>query len=75
MLIKIIFSGDGKISFNDLKLALTELGENIEDKDVTEMLNEARLTRDGAITFNEFVKILTISTRDIVKITENYVSK
>lgn len=66
--------GDGKIGFSDLKMALGELGENIGDDEVTEMLNEAKLTKDGAITFSEFVKILTISTKDIIKLTENYVS-
>ena len=54
---------------------LAELGEEIEDSEVMEMIEEAKLGKNVPITYNEFVQILSISTRDIVNLTEKYITK
>merc|ERR1719242_646838 len=47
-------NGDGKITFDELKEVLTELGEEVTDKDVMDMIKDADLNGDGAIDFEEF---------------------
>ena len=41
----------GKISFNELKSALTKLGEKMSDEDVREMIKEADLNEDGEVCY------------------------
>merc|ERR1711933_717519 len=48
-------NGDGKITFDELKEVLTQLGEEVTDKDVMDMIKEADLNGDGAIDFEEFM--------------------
>eukprot|EP00486_Rosalina_sp_Unknown_P001511 CAMPEP_0201574364 /NCGR_PEP_ID=MMETSP0190_2-20130828/18802_1 /ASSEMBLY_ACC=CAM_ASM_000263 /TAXON_ID=37353 /ORGANISM="Rosalina sp." /LENGTH=160 /DNA_ID=CAMNT_0048002503 /DNA_START=155 /DNA_END=637 /DNA_ORIENTATION=- len=45
---------DGKISFDDLKKTLTQLGEAVTDQDVKDMIKEADLNGTGYIDFEEF---------------------
>jgi centrin-1 len=40
--------GKGKVSFRDLKRVVTELGENISDDEMREMIEEADKDGDGA---------------------------
>lgn len=50
--------GTGKISFRDLKRVVTELGENIPDEELREMIEEADKDQDGFVVFEDFYKIL-----------------
>ena len=50
--------GNGKISFRDLKRVVTELGENIPDEEMREMIEEADKDQDGFVIFDDFYKIL-----------------
>ncbi len=50
--------GSGKISFRDLKRVVTELGENIPDDEMREMIEEADKDQDGFVVFEDFYKIL-----------------
>ena len=51
---------DGLIDFNDLKQVATELGENMTDEELREMLNGASKGQDneGAVTSKGFFNIL-----------------
>ena len=48
----------GKIGFADLKRVANELGENISDYELHEMINEADVDRDNEISFDEFLAIM-----------------
>jgi centrin-1 len=56
--------GNGKISFRDLKRVVTELGENIPDEEMREMIEEADKDQDGFVVFEDFYKILKKSDDD-----------
>ncbi|XP_069114920.1 calmodulin-like [Argopecten irradians] len=49
----------GKISFEELKSALTSIGEKLTDDEVKEMLREADSNGDGEIDFQEFVTMMS----------------
>eukprot|EP00588_Corethron_pennatum_P002644 CAMPEP_0194283748 /NCGR_PEP_ID=MMETSP0169-20130528/26060_1 /TAXON_ID=218684 /ORGANISM="Corethron pennatum, Strain L29A3" /LENGTH=100 /DNA_ID=CAMNT_0039029415 /DNA_START=87 /DNA_END=389 /DNA_ORIENTATION=- len=55
-----LFDDDGKgtISFKDLKRVAQELGEDMTDIEIKEMINEADLDGDGEINPDEFLRIL-----------------
>ena len=53
-------NGDGKITFEELKEVLTQLGEEVSDKDVMDMIKEADFNGDGAIDFEEFMIMILI---------------
>jgi len=55
-----LFDDDGKgtISFKDLKRVAQELGEDMTDTEIKEMINEADLDGDGEINPDEFLRIL-----------------
>lgn len=44
----------GKISFNNLKRVAKELGENMSDEDLMEMIDRADTDGDHAVNFEEF---------------------
>merc|ERR1719297_797162 len=60
-------NGDGKITFDELKEVLTQLGENVTDKDVADMIKEADTNGDGAIDFDEFKIMMTAGHDDASK--------
>ncbi|XP_010223377.1 PREDICTED: caltractin-like [Tinamus guttatus] len=52
--------GTGKISFEKLKLVAIEIGEDITDEELQEMIDEADLDGDGLVNKHEFLQILTL---------------
>jgi len=48
----------GKISFKNLKRVAKELGENLTDEELQEMIDEADRDGDGEINENEFLRIM-----------------
>lgn len=51
-------NGSGNITFEDLKRVAKELGENIGDEELKEMIDEADLTGDGTVNRDEFLRIM-----------------
>src|SRR5882757_6796446 len=48
----------GKISFKNLKRVAKELGENMTDEEIQEMIDEADRDGDGEISEKEFMRIM-----------------
>uniref|UniRef100_A0A1B6GKA0 EF-hand domain-containing protein n=1 Tax=Cuerna arida TaxID=1464854 RepID=A0A1B6GKA0_9HEMI len=48
----------GKISFKNLKRVARELGENLTDEELREMIDEADRDGDGEISQDEFLRIM-----------------
>ena len=48
----------GKISFKNLKRVAKELGENMTDDEIQEMIEEADRDNDGEIGEEEFIRIM-----------------
>ena len=48
----------GKISFKNLKRVAKELGENMTDEELAEMIEEADRDGDGEINEEEFLRIM-----------------
>ena len=55
-----LFDNDhtGKITFANLKRIATELGENMNDDEIQEILNEADRDDDGENDFSEFQRVM-----------------
>ena len=49
----------GRISFRNLKRVARELGENVTDEELQEMINTADLDGDGEVNEDEFMRIMT----------------
>jgi Ca2+-binding EF-hand superfamily protein len=52
----------GKISFKNLKKIAKDLGEDMTDQQLHEMINEADADNDGEICFDEFVALARTAT-------------
>jgi centrin-1 len=50
----------GRISFRNLKRVARELGENMTDEELQEMINKADLDGDGEVNEDEFMRIMTV---------------
>ena len=48
----------GKISFRNLKRVARELGENMTDEELQEMINKADIDGDGEVNEEEFLRIM-----------------
>ncbi|XP_078236748.1 centrin-1 isoform X2 [Pogona vitticeps] len=48
----------GKISFENLKRVAHEIGEQLTDEELQEMIDEADLDGDGVVNEQEFLKIM-----------------
>ena len=53
-----VFSNPGKISFKNLKRVAKELGENMTDEELQEMIDEADRDGDGEVSEEEFIRIM-----------------
>ncbi|CAN0045499.1 unnamed protein product [Laminaria digitata] len=50
--------GTGGISFRNLKRVATELGENLTDDELQEMIEEADRDQDGVVNAEEFYRVM-----------------
>lgn len=48
----------GKITFRNLKKAAKDLGENISDEELHEMIQEADRDGDGEVNEEEFMRVM-----------------
>ena len=48
----------GRISFKNLKKISSEIGENLNDEELHEMIGEADRVGDGLITFEDFYRVM-----------------
>ena len=48
----------GKINFHNLRRVAKELGENMTDEEIQEMIDEADRDGDGEINEDEFMRIM-----------------
>ncbi|XP_064884170.1 uncharacterized protein LOC102085725 isoform X2 [Columba livia] len=53
--------GTGKISLEDLKAVAEEVGEDISEEELQEMIDEADVDGDGEVDEEEFLRILTLA--------------
>ncbi|EPY26948.1 caltractin [Strigomonas culicis] len=51
-------NGNGKITFHDLKRVAMELGENMTDAELQEMMDEADRDGDGEVSEEEFLRLM-----------------
>ncbi|XKL65671.1 hypothetical protein PGB90_009091 [Kerria lacca] len=51
-------NGDGFITADELKHVMINLGENITDEEIADMITEADLNGDGRVDYAEFVTII-----------------
>lgn len=51
--------GNGKISADELKNVMINLGEKLTDEELEEMIREADIDGDGEVNYEEFVKMMT----------------
>ncbi|NXJ70361.1 CETN2 protein, partial [Rostratula benghalensis] len=55
------YDDTGKISFENLKVVAGEVGEEITDEELQEMIDEADVDGDGEVNKQEFLRILTLT--------------
>jgi len=48
----------GKISFKNLKAIAKQLGENLTDEELQEMIDEADMDGDGEVNESEFLRMM-----------------
>ncbi|KAJ2961399.1 hypothetical protein NQZ79_g3416 [Umbelopsis isabellina] len=51
-------NGDGRISLDELELAMKELGENMTKEELYDMMKDGDADKDGMIDFEEFKRLL-----------------
>ena len=50
--------GNGVITRSELKMVMKNLGENLTEQDLNEMMLEADKNGDGVVDFDEFVEVV-----------------
>ena len=51
-------NGDGFISFKDLRNVMLNLGENLEDEDINQMIKIGHPDKNGQISYENFLKLI-----------------
>ncbi|KAI9288544.1 calmodulin-like protein [Umbelopsis sp. AD052] len=51
-------NGDGRISFDELAMAMKELGEDMTREELEEMMRDGDADKDGMIDFDEFKRLM-----------------
>ncbi len=54
--------GSGSITFANLRRVAKELGENLTDEELQEMLNHADKSGSGAVSQDDFYRLMTKQT-------------
>ena len=57
---------NGYIGAADLRRTMAELGEKLTDYEVYEMIRMADVDGDGQISYEEFVKVNVLRTRNLI---------
>ena len=52
---------------------MEEIGEGLTDFEISEMIEEATMSDDNLVTFQDFLRLLNTSASDVVELTEQYV--
>ena len=52
---------------------MEEIGEGLTDSEISEMIEEATMSDDNLVTFQDFLRLLNTSASDVVELTEQYV--
>jgi len=52
-------NGNGILSFNEIKQALLDMGEEFSDEEISEIFNWVEPKNKEGITYEEFIKLLT----------------
>jgi calmodulin len=55
--------GNGFLSSEELRHAMTQMGEKLTNEEVDEMIEEADMDKDGQINVEEFITIMTSTTK------------
>eukprot|EP00002_Diphylleia_rotans_P000718 TRINITY_DN10378_c0_g5_i1.p1 TRINITY_DN10378_c0_g5~~TRINITY_DN10378_c0_g5_i1.p1 ORF type:complete len:158 (+),score=50.15 TRINITY_DN10378_c0_g5_i1:74-547(+) len=58
--------GNGEIAKDELQLVLRELGQNVTEDEVVEMMSRVDLDGSGSICLTEFIKMMSMSTKNVV---------
>ena len=53
----------GFITSSDLRQAMINLGENLTEKDIKQMINEAAIQENGEVSYDQFVEIILSSNK------------
>ena len=54
-------------------MALGEIGEEITDLEIEDMIEVAQKDESDSVTFTDFLRILNESANDVIQLTEDYV--
>ena len=57
--------GNGKITFSELRRVADELGEDVSDEEIRNMIAKADTNEDGAISKDEFMAIMMRSLQEV----------
>ena len=50
--------GDGLIKMPELRLVMKQIGENLSDKECSEIIAAGDRDNDGALNFDEFIRMM-----------------
>ena len=59
--------GDGLIKMPELRLVMKQIGENLTDKECQDIIAAGDRDKDGALNFDEFIRMMIDHDRDQTK--------